>query len=1420
MAQIPSGWELIPKPAPKLPAFDLGAAVDFGKRWGTVTSAARSPEHNRDVGGVGNSWHLTTQPSGPRAVDIQRGRGVRHSDIVAGYRNAGFDLMEAKDEGDHSHLAFRSGPPRASVQAGVPTGWEAVPSQQQRPAPRAASATPRSAPAPIADRVAPGGIEGMVRRSVGAPPAPPKRTWKDRLYMFGGDVAAGAGDLLDMLKTAGPVGGAQHLATAVTGPWQERDIYNAVAKAKGKAFADAHRQEIHEAVYGKPFGQRFRQATGAPEPVTRGERIGSAVTRGATAGLLTGGTSAIGQGGNVARTILIDTVAGGTSGAGAEIGYEKGGQPGAIIGGIVGGGVGLAGASRVGRGRAPRVEAPAGRPAAPVTRPVVSRTVEPVAAPEIPAGWEPVTSPSPTRAKTMASAVETPTLVGPAERVVDRIDIGNIPPGWVPVADPVIGRTRVMGEQATAQEIAASANRVSPEDVTPIPHNAVESLEEFNRIGDPRPALTPPNPADELSMRTVGSRSRRGPLDLVSWVRSQPWALKDEAGELSQYGITNAPRRDLDFAKDEGFLGRLVDNEKGVPLDDAAQAAWEAGYFPNLSERPTIPEFLETLSDTHRGGNRAFRPEDLDEVARYNAARADADTIRSANDQGVTLAEDISQPVEMGDLAANEPPPSAYEDLVRVGGKVSNINLAKIETRHDIRRALQNVEANFGGFDAARRGVITQEQTAALASELKMRPEDLLKRRKGQALNAEQALAARQILAKSSDELVALAGKAKGGSDAELLAFRKGLIRHAAIQEQVTGATAEAGRALAQFRMMARSKAVPGRVLESMVEGSGGREGIEDAAQAILDFQKNPSKLNAFVRTAANPRLRDKFSELYINGLLSNPATHVVNSVSNALTALAQPVEHAVAAAIGAGRRALRLGAPDRVTFSEVGSRAVGLMSAIPDGLKEAGRVFRTELPRDWITKIETQGTQNIKGTKGRLIRIPTRALTAADEVFKAIARESSVRGLAVRKAYAEGLRGDALKARAADLAANPTDEIIEQAFDYARYVTFQSKVGPLASGLMRAANETQILHFPVLKTIFPFVRTPTNLLKFAIERSPFAPVLKRWREDYRAGGALRDLAISKAVVGSGFGYMVYQLAQSGIITGSGPADPNAKKLLMANGWQPYSIKIGDDYYSYQRMDPFATTFGIAADFGAKFDYMTDKQRDDAVVILTTSILQQMEDKTWLSGVSDLMKALDDPQRFGETFLAGQAGGFVPAVVGNTAALFDPVQRDTRHTEGLTDYLGAPLARVRSRIPGLSDALPERVDMWGRTLPNDRTRLISPFRTSEARHDPITEEMLRINARFGQLKNETDGLPHTPAQQSAYEALAGRYTYEDIGKAMADPSWLNLSDDERRKWVDEIKEDARRAARRELGLGQMALPPGWEQIPAGWQATQ
>lgn len=951
--------------------------------------------------------------------------------------------------------------------------------------------------------------------------------------------------------------------------------------------------------------------------------------------------------------------------------------------------------------------------------------------------------------------------------------------------------TRLMDGPTDAMMRTAAA-RVEPGDVLPRPANEVQSLDEAMRINEGLyPEVRAPNERDMLSSRQFPSRSnpdkmlsRRGPLDLVAYVREQG-GLADFRGELKAAGLSNAARKGDDFTGGENRLGPLLNDESGSTLDDMAQRAWEAGYFPDHAQRPSIDEFVTALGDTYRGINRTFRPGDFAEIDAHAAAREQRLAVERSRQEGAPLSDDLGQPVTYDDILANTPPAGAYDDWTNaVVSKVGNVRVDKLESPQDIGQALKIAENVAGGFDAARRGRISHAETQALAQDLGMTADDLLARRKGQAFSAEEAYAARAILAKSGNELVNIAKRIRSlgddpGSEA-LAAFRKALVRHAAIQEQVSGMTAEAGRALSAFRITADSRDIPGRVLEGLVNAAGGPGRLIDAADAIVDLARDPANLNQFIAKVSNPTWKDKAVELWYNFLLSGPQTHAVNMLSNTLTSVAQIPEFAVAAGVGAARRALRREAADRVLFSEVGARAVGLLQGAKEGARMFATALRTGEASDFVTKVENQGQRAISGLKGEVVRLPSRFLTAEDELFKGIARRMELEGLAVRKAAQEGLKGQEARDRTAELLVNPTDDMMLSALEYGRYATFQAPLGRFASKVSAATTE-----MPILKAVLPFVRTPTNLFKFFIERTPAAPLMKEFRRDFAAGGAKRDLAVAKVMVGSGLGAVMAELAAKGIITGSSPKDDNKRGLQMADGWQPYSVKIGDKYYSYKRLDPFALTIGAAADLATLSDGMTDKQLDNQAGLVTASILGNLSNKTWLSGISDLLSAADDPERFGSAFIKRLAGSVtVPTGVAQIARTMDPVARETPDIA----------STIQSRLPGLSDNLLPKRDVWGRPLVNEGglgPDIVSPIWTSADKNDPITREALRVDATIS--KPQKGDL--TAEQYDRLQEVAGSVGRKWLGQLIASPEYQALDTESQADEIGDVMKRARKAAK-------------------------
>jgi endonuclease YncB( thermonuclease family) len=960
--------------------------------------------------------------------------------------------------------------------------------------------------------------------------------------------------------------------------------------------------------------------------------------------------------------------------------------------------------------------------------------------------------------------------------------------------DPFAGfadhRPARMDAAATPEQIAATARSIRPEDVQALPSNVVESVDEAARIGvGQRPEIQAPDERSMLPSYTLPgqSRPRRNPLDLAGFLRTQG-GVADMGGDLRQLGIDNKPRP-IDFARDEGFLGPLV-NPNGRSVEDASRSAWDAGYFPNHVQPPSPNEFIDALHATHRGDpGRVFHPDDYAAVENYYKATDDRHMIEQAKQEGSPLVMDNGQPVSLADLDANQPPATAYEDLPKASGRVGNINLDRIENADQIGRMIRTIDNRFGGFDAARRGVVTHAETAALADEMGMTVNDLLKRQRGQALNAEQALKARQIHQQGAMELDRLASKAIGGTDEDLAKFHRALVTQAAIQEQIAGISAEAGRTLSSLRIPAGS-ANMGRIHKDMLQGAGGREHLEDVARRLTELKADgatPGAVAKFARDAIKPKFSDKLVELYYNSLLSNPKTHVVNTVSNALTALAQIPEHAGAAAIGAVRHHVFRGSADRITTAEVATRAIAMMQGAREGVDAAARTFRTGNVIDPLTKVEARNHHAIGGRLGAVLRAPTRFLEGSDEFFKAIGRRMELDGLATRQANAEGLKGDAFNQRKADLSSNPTDAMLEKSLDYARYITFQRPLGKAGNAL---SNLT--LAAPALKLVIPFIRTPTNMLKYAVERSPLAPVSSHWRADMLAGGSRRDLAMIKVVMGSGLGMLVAQYVADGRITGSMPTDKKQAGLLKADGWQPYSLRIGDKYYSYARMDPFATTISTAADIATQM-HNGETDPDKAAASMASAFVDQLDNKTFMSGISDLMKAFD-PRGNGsiidraKTYGGRQVSGFVPAIVGEVARQVDPTVRDQKGF----------LAPIQAKIPIWSRGLPAKQNAWGMDVARQGSLgpdAISPFGLSKRANDPVNARLLQLGMGMSPPSKLIDGHPITDQQFRDYNRASGTLIYKSLLPVVGNPQWLAQSPEDQAKQIQTLKNEARKQVR-------------------------
>ena len=152
---------------------------------------------------------------------------------------------------------------------------------------------------------------------------------------------------------------------------------------------------------------------------------------------------------------------------------------------------------------------------------------------------------------------------------------------------------------------------------------------------------------------------------------------------------------------------------------------------------------------------------------------------------------------------------------------LDDFNINKIKTKDDILKLIDLTSKLYkGSISDAKRGVQTLEQTKKLATILQKNPEDLqrtlLNLKPGSTLNAEQILAARELLVAGMGKLDELARAAATGNTDDVLKFRQHFALMGEFQKVIKGVQTETARALNQFRIPTRTKSFSGVELDKL----------------------------------------------------------------------------------------------------------------------------------------------------------------------------------------------------------------------------------------------------------------------------------------------------------------------------------------------------------------------------------------------------------------------------------------------------------------------------------------------------------------------------------------------------------------------------------------------------------------------------
>lgn len=859
-------------------------------------------------------------------------------------------------------------------------------------------------------------------------------------------------------------------------------------------------------------------------------------------------------------------------------------------------------------------------------------------------------------------------------------------------------------------------------------------------------------------------------------------------GVERRYQLRPIPRHKPASLRSGGLYHEFeaVDNATGQPFGlfrdrQEAEAHIKEAYGhtdapkaePALIEEPDLrPERARTVVEEEVGA---------DEYVRWRTlGTEELDTMR----EGVTR---VTQPQD-GLLGG-----------VRVIGKRGD---EKIPDEGNIYSIIENtaaaLEKNFARLGDEEIKTITNQQTRALAN-LLGKNDDTIKsfffsggfqlKNASPGHLAAIMVAGKDLLVKEIqilDELTVVARNKETNTTETKIAWMRQSEYVANLLNAYRGKVTDIARAQQAFKMSASTdKDLMNLNIREIVDRVGGEDQIDDAieAYALLPEGNLPGKTNYLRQLTKWQKFTNSMHEMWVNSLLSGWFTHTKNFVGVAATIsldiAATGVTATRQAVVGGTGKPFGFMRDDRdVKFGDLGAEIFASVMSTREAMRAAGRAF-------WLREDPIEGAEmsivagighnnpdalsaeglqwgGFAGTAanwfGNLVtlgRAPTRMLQAEDGWWKTIAYRKELWKDAWHQGRAKNLQGEEFDEFVADFVMNPPAAAAAAAKKQAKYVTLQSDMeGALLHGQKAVRGWAG-------RTVIPFYKTPTNAILYVGDHSPVARWMKRYKDAKKQGGKEFAKARSRMQIGMGITALLIHMYTSDKIewTGNLSSDPALRRAHLRMGRKPYSVRIGNTYVNYNFIEPISSIIGLVAD---AFEIMNHKDTDERTaaevgLALAGVIGYNLTNKTFMTGLSGFIEAVNEPDGYhGSKFMTNYMKGLVPgsAAWNDWKRIIDDVER--LRLTFRDEYF--------ARLPGLSETLPPRRDLWGRVSSYSRIR-------SDYAPNPVDKEIVRLNLPLSEHPTSIEyGGKDFPLQHAEVDFLhmrAGTVAYETLHKIIA-----------------------------------------------------
>lgn len=589
-------------------------------------------------------------------------------------------------------------------------------------------------------------------------------------------------------------------------------------------------------------------------------------------------------------------------------------------------------------------------------------------------------------------------------------------------------------------------------------------------------------------------------------------------------------------------------------------------------------------------------------------------------------------------------------------------------------------------------------------------------------------------------------------------------------------------------------------------------KGIFDKARSVQEMPQGRERniasheLMQTVNNLIPSTIADKAITVWKAGLLTSLRTTERNLVGNTIHGVAEAAKDIPGAIT------------DKLLSLKTGQRTLtptlqGALGGAKQGIQSAKDIIKTGYdPEEAISKYDvrhvTWGNGSVEQGLKKYTDIVFRSLGAQDKPFWNSAYARSLHDQAGAEAINAGRQGD--KGFIENLVKKPNEQMLINATKDANTATFHDKtmLSQIANNFKQAASKNEYTKV-ASEVIAPFTGVPSSIAKQLVAYSPLGLV----NGIKNAGKVLvKDVPnlqrqasqeVGRGVIGTGLLGIGAYLSSKGLITGQ-PKDPKEAQQWQLEGKQANSVLIGGKWRAIGSIGPE----NLIALAGAKANEEL-KKPDASLGSYAANVGKDFLGQTFLQGVQQPLAAVNDPTRYGPSYIGNQAASVVPNIVKDTAKAFDPNQRESNNVQ---DYL-------TNAIPGLRNHNIPKRDNLGNEIPQEPSGIgayTDLFNSKTPISNPVVDELARLN-NAGQnatpsklTKQQTINgakMSLTSKQLDALESQSGAQTKQALETLFQSSGYQSLSDEEKATAANNVIASIRKSVKTNIDLNNPSTTP-------------